>query len=47
MLAHKGDEAIIFNEILTIQQVAEWAGTIPYEILTGISSRVQRVFFQE
>lgn len=43
----EGDEAIIFNETLTIQQVAEWAGTIPYEILTGISSRVQRVFFQE
>jgi alanine racemase len=45
--AKEGDEAIIFNEILTIQQVAEWAGTIPYEILTGISSRVQRVFYQE
>ncbi len=43
----EGDEAIIFNETLTIQQVAEWAGTIPYEMLTGISSRVQRVFFQE
>jgi alanine racemase len=43
----EGDEAIIFNETLTIQKVAEWAGTIPYEILTGISSRVQRVFFQE
>lgn len=45
--AQEGDEVIVFNEQLTIQQIAAWAGTIPYEILTGISARVQRVFYQE
>lgn len=43
----EGDEVIVFGEALRVQQVAEWAGTIPYEILTGISQRVKRVYFQE
>lgn len=43
----EGDEVIVFGEALPVQQVAEWAGTIPYEILTGISQRVKRVYFQE
>ena len=42
-----GDEVIIFGRELPIQQVAEWAGTIPYEIMTGISQRVKRVYFEE
>ncbi len=43
----EGDEVIIFGEELPIQEVAKQAGTIPYEILTGISERVKRVYFQE
>jgi len=43
----EGDEVIIFGKELPIQKVAKQAGTIPYEILTGISSRVKRVYFQE
>jgi alanine racemase len=43
----EGDEVIVFGEELPVQQVAAWAGTIPYEILTGISQRVKRVYFQE
>ena len=43
----EGDEVIVFGPELPVQQVAEWAGTIPYEILTGISARVKRVFWQE
>jgi alanine racemase len=43
----EGDEVIVFGEGLPVQQLAEWADTIPYEILTGISQRVKRVYFQE
>ena len=44
---NEGDEVIVFGSDLTIQQIAEWAGTIPYEIMTGISQRVKRVYFEE
>lgn len=43
----EGDEVIVFGEGLPVQQLAKWADTIPYEILTGISQRVKRVYFQE
>ncbi|MGE7777412.1 bifunctional UDP-N-acetylmuramoyl-tripeptide:D-alanyl-D-alanine ligase/alanine racemase [Chitinophaga sp. NPDC101104] len=43
----EGDEVIVFGEGLPVEDVAKWAGTIPYEILTGISQRVKRVYFQE
>ncbi len=43
----EGDDVIIFGSQLPVQQVAEWAGTIPYEIMTGISQRVKRVYFEE
>jgi alanine racemase len=44
---NEGDEVIIFGSELAIQQIAEWAKTIPYEIMTGISQRVKRVYFEE
>ena len=44
---NEGDEVIVFGSDLTIQQIAKWAGTIPYEIMTGISQRVKRVYFEE
>ncbi len=43
----EGDEVIIFGKELPVQQIAEWAETIPYEIMTGISQRVKRVYFEE
>jgi Alr-MurF fusion protein len=43
----EGDEVIVFGEDLPVQQLAAWAETIPYEILTGISQRVKRVYFEE
>lgn len=43
----EGDVAIVFGEQLPVQQLATWADTIPYEILTGISQRVKRIYFQE
>lgn len=43
----EGDEVLIFGKELPITQLADEMGTIPYEILTGISQRVKRVYFQE
>jgi Alr-MurF fusion protein len=43
----EGDEVIVFGESLSLQTLASWAKTIPYEIMTGISQRVKRVYFQE
>lgn len=43
----EGDDVIVFGPQLPVDQVASWAGTIPYEIMTGISQRVKRVYFEE
>ncbi len=43
----EGDDVIIFGTQLPVQQIAKWANTIPYEIMTGISQRVKRVYFEE
>ena len=43
----EGDEVIVFGEPLSVHEVAAWAHTISYEILTGISQRVKRVYFEE
>lgn len=43
----EGDEVEVFGENLPIERVALWAHTIPYEILTGISQRVKRVYYEE
>jgi alanine racemase len=29
---------------ITCEELAEWAGTIPYEILTNINTRVPRLY---
>jgi alanine racemase len=43
----EGDEVIVFGENLTVSDLAKKAQTIPYEILTGVSQRVKRVYFEE
>lgn len=35
------------GEKITVEDLAEWAGTIPYEILTNINTRVPRVYLQD
>ena len=45
--AQVGDYAIIFGDQLSIQELADKLNTIPYEVLTSISRRVQRVYFYE
>ena len=42
-----GDVAVLFGESLTINELAERIGTIPYELLTNVSERVKRVFVSE
>jgi alanine racemase len=32
------------GERVTVEELAEWADTIPYEILTNINTRVPRVY---
>jgi alanine racemase len=44
---NEGDMVEIFGANITIQSIAEWCDTIPYEIMTGISQRVKRVYFEE
>jgi alanine racemase len=45
--ANEGDEVIIFGEELSIFDLAQQAGIIPYEILTAVGERVKRVFLSE
>lgn len=41
----EGDEVLIFGSELPIQAMAQAMNTIAYEVLTGISPRVKRVYF--
>jgi alanine racemase len=43
----EGDSVQVFGKNLTITQVAQWAGTIPYEILTSIGPRVKRIYIAD
>jgi alanine racemase len=46
--AYNGDEVILLgksgSECITVEDLAAWAQTIPYEILTNINTRVPRVY---
>jgi len=41
------DEVIVFGEDLPVWDLAELAETIPYEMLTNISQRVKRLYYEE
>lgn len=43
----EGDEVIVFDTTGQLMELSEAMETIPYEVLTGISSRVKRVYVQE
>ena len=45
--AREGDEVIIFGNGLPVAELAAKTETIPYEILSVISQRVKRIYFQE
>jgi alanine racemase len=46
--AYNGDEVVLLGRdgeaVITIEELAAWAGTIPHEILTSINTRVPRVY---
>jgi alanine racemase len=46
--SYNGDEVILIGSDganrITVEELAGWAGTIPYEILTNINTRVPRVY---
>ena len=48
--AYNGDEIILLGSdgknSITAEDLAEWAGTIPYEILTNINTRVPRIYLE-
>ncbi|MBO0947882.1 bifunctional UDP-N-acetylmuramoyl-tripeptide:D-alanyl-D-alanine ligase/alanine racemase [Fibrella forsythiae] len=43
--ASEGDSVEVFGPNVPVTDLSQWMGTIPYEVLTGISERVKRVFF--
>lgn len=45
--AQEGDSVIIFGEGLPVSELANKLGTIAYEIITSVSSRVKRIYFRE
>lgn len=46
--AYNDDEVLLIGEkdgvSITVEDLADWAGTIPYEILTNINTRVPRLY---
>lgn len=43
----EGDSVEIFGDNLPVTVLSDVLGTIPYEVLTGISNRVKRIYFQD
>ncbi len=44
---HEGDSVEIFGEHLPVTVLSDVLETIPYEVLTSVSSRVKKVYFQD
>ena len=44
---NEGDEVVVFDDAHPVTELSEITGTIPYEVMTGISGRVQRIYFYE
>ena len=42
----EGDQVIIFGEELPVSVLSDAIDTIPYELLTGVSPRVKRIYFK-
>jgi alanine racemase len=43
----EGDDVIVFGRELPARQVAAWIDTIAYELMTSVSQRVKRIYFEE
>jgi alanine racemase len=48
--AYNGDPVVLLgadgHEVITCEDLADWAGTIPHEVLTNINARVPRVYVE-
>lgn len=44
---NEGDSVEIFGDELPVTELSDRLGTIPYEVLTSVSDRVKRVYFQD
>ncbi len=44
--ASAGDRVELWGERIPVDEVARWAGTIGYELLTGVTARVPRLYHQ-
>ena len=45
--AQEGDKVIVFGKENPVWRLSELTNTIPYEILTGVSQRVKRIYLHE
>jgi alanine racemase len=49
--AYNNDEVVLLGEsegeTIQCEELAAWAGTIPYEVLTNINTRVSRLYLTE
>ena len=43
----EGDEVLVFGDDLPVSLLSDTLQTIPYEIMTGISRRVKRIYYHE
>ena len=43
----EGDQVEIFGNNLPVTVLSDTIDTIPYEVLTGVSNRVKRIFYQD
>ena len=43
----EGDMVEVFGEHLPVTVLSDIIDTIPYEVLTGVSNRVKRIYFQD
>jgi predicted hydrocarbon binding protein len=47
IVCQEGDSVEIFGKNLPVTQLSDLLDTIPYEVLTGVSNRVKRVYYQD
>jgi alanine racemase len=47
IVCEEGDRVQLFGDSPTVMEMAQKLHTIPYEIITGISQRVKRIFYRE
>ncbi len=45
--AKEGDRVVVFENLSQLNELSRRLETIPYEVLTGIGSRVKRIFYTD